>query len=75
MWLTLRQSGERLPESRCFVEKKLHNWYSTALFPLQLYVKMDNQEGRDEQALVSLKLKKPVDAGLGRTFAVRIEVG
>jgi len=29
----------------------------------------------NEQALVSLKLKKPVDAGVGRTFAVRIEGG
>jgi len=28
-----------------------------------------------EQALVSLKLKKTVDAGVGRTFAVRIEGG
>jgi len=29
----------------------------------------------DEQALVSLKLKKTVDAEVGRTFAVRIEGG
>jgi len=28
-----------------------------------------------EQALVSLKFKKPVDAGVGRTFAVTIEGG
>ena len=28
-----------------------------------------------EQALVSLKIKKPVDAGVGRTFAVIIEGG
>jgi len=28
-----------------------------------------------EQALVSLKLKKPVEAGVGRTFAVGIEGG
>jgi len=27
----------------------------------------------NEQALVSLKLKKPIDAGVGRTFAVIIE--
>ena len=30
---------------------------------------------RHEQALVSLKLKRPVDAGVGRTFAVGIEEG
>jgi len=30
---------------------------------------------RNEQALVSLKLKKSVDAGGGRTFAVIIEGG
>jgi len=30
---------------------------------------------RYEQALVSLKLKKPVDAGVGRTFSVIIEGG
>jgi len=29
----------------------------------------------NEQALVSLKLKKLVDAGVGRTFAVIIEGG
>jgi len=29
----------------------------------------------NEQALVSLKLKTTVDAGIGRTFAVRIEGG
>jgi len=28
-----------------------------------------------EQALVSLKLKKTIDAEVGRTFAVRIEGG
>jgi len=28
-----------------------------------------------EQTLVSLKLKKPADAEVGRTFAVRIEGG
>jgi len=32
-------------------------------------------QGRDEQALVSLKLKKSVDAEGGRTFAVIIEGG
>jgi len=31
--------------------------------------------GRNEQALVSLKLKKTIDAGVGRTFAVVIEGG
>jgi len=31
--------------------------------------------GWHEQALVSLKLTKPVDAGVGRTFAVVIEGG
>ena len=46
---SLRQSGERLPDSRCFVEDKgplcqlsskrldhnWHNWYRTSCFPLQ----------------------------------------
>jgi len=40
-------------------------------------VKVGGVLARDsyEQALVSLKLKKPDDAGVGRTFAVIIEGG
>jgi len=33
------------------------------------------EESLHEQALVSLKLKKTVDAEVGRTFAIRIEGG
>jgi len=39
------------------------------------YTLMNTNPMGGEQALVSLKLKRPVDAGVGRTFAVRIEGG
>ena len=43
--------------------------------PNPLFGPILNSTESHEQALVSLKLKKPIDVGVGRTFAVIIEGG